>query len=136
MANFATQYLYAWLLRNNVEIYEWRQSVVHGKVAVVDNHWVTVGSFNLNHLSALESIELNYIFNDKPVASVALHELQQIIEHECDYVAPEKFVESHTVFRQLREWFAYRFYRVSLRVLLLFGASWKYVPQRRRAIEG
>lgn len=136
MANYATQYLYAWLLRNKVEIYEWTKSVVHGKVAVVDKYWLTVGSFNLNHLSALESIELNYIFKHRPVAAEALQELNQIINEECEYITPEKFSKSHTLGKKLREWFAYRLYRVSLRILLLFGASWKYAPQRKKAIEG
>jgi cardiolipin synthase len=47
----ATHHIYATLLDNNIELYEWDKTVLHGKAAVVDGNWTTIGSFNLNNLS-------------------------------------------------------------------------------------
>ncbi len=52
-------HLYTKLLRHNIELYEWKSSVLHGKTAVIDSNWTTIGSFNLNNLSSFGSIELN-----------------------------------------------------------------------------
>jgi cardiolipin synthase len=46
----ATQFLYDFILRNNIKIYEYLPSNLHAKVATVDGVWCTVGSYNLNHL--------------------------------------------------------------------------------------
>lgn len=59
MTRRATCYLYAKLFRYNIELYEWNQSVLHGKAMVVDGKWTTIGSFNLNNLSSYASIEMN-----------------------------------------------------------------------------
>jgi cardiolipin synthase len=45
-------------LDNNIELYEWDKTVLHGKAAVVDGNW-TIGSFNLNNLSSYGSLEMN-----------------------------------------------------------------------------
>ena len=55
----AERWMYDWLLRNNIELYEYQASVLHAKVAVCDGEWATVGSYNINKISAYASIELN-----------------------------------------------------------------------------
>jgi cardiolipin synthase len=52
IAKYAERYMYKWLLRQEVEIYEYRLNVLHGKVAVCDDQWLTIGSYNINNLSA------------------------------------------------------------------------------------
>ncbi len=69
MAKRATRYFYREMLRNNITIYEWNKSVLHGKMAVVDDKWVTVGSYNLNHLSHYSSIEMNVEVLDQDFAA-------------------------------------------------------------------
>ena len=60
----ATQFLYDFILRNNIKIYEYLPSNLHAKVATVDGVWCTVGSYNLNHLSDYGSIEINAAIHD------------------------------------------------------------------------
>jgi cardiolipin synthase len=55
----AERWLYDWLLRHNIEIYEYEPAVLHAKTAVFDSEWVTIGSYNINNISAYTSIELN-----------------------------------------------------------------------------
>ncbi len=59
----ATCFLYGKLLKYNIELYEWDQSILHGKVAVIDGNWTTIGSFNLNNLSSYGSLEMNVEIN-------------------------------------------------------------------------
>src|SRR5882724_1584430 len=52
IARLAEQYMYRWLFRNGIEIYEYQDTVLHGKLAVYDGAWATVGSYNVNRISA------------------------------------------------------------------------------------
>lgn len=47
-----------------VQIYEYRRRPLHGKVAVMDDHWATVGSSNLDPLS-LSLNSANLIIHDR-----------------------------------------------------------------------
>ena len=64
----ATKFLYDFILRNNIKIYEYLPSNLHAKVATVDGKWSTIGSYNLNHLSDYGSIEMNVDILDNDFA--------------------------------------------------------------------
>jgi cardiolipin synthase len=73
MQYHAARPVYGALLDAGVEIHEYEASFLHAKVAVVDGHWSTVGSSNLDPFSLLLAREANVVINDRPFA----HELQQ-----------------------------------------------------------
>lgn len=56
---WATRLLYKNLIRNGIEVYEYRKSLLHAKVAVIDRSWFTVGSANLDLFSLVLSLEAN-----------------------------------------------------------------------------
>jgi cardiolipin synthase len=56
------------LLAAGVEIHEYRVGFLHAKVAVVDGHWATVGSSNLDPLSLLLAREANVVVDDTQLA--------------------------------------------------------------------
>ncbi len=56
------------LLAAGVEIHEYSAGFLHAKVAVVDSHWATVGSSNLDPLSLLLAREANVVVEDAPFA--------------------------------------------------------------------
>ncbi|MES2951122.1 MAG: cardiolipin synthase ClsB [Pseudomonadota bacterium] len=56
------------LLAAGVEIHEYSAGFLHAKVAVVDGHWATVGSSNLDPLSLLLAREANVVIDDAPFA--------------------------------------------------------------------
>ena len=60
----ATRPVYGKLLAAGVEIYEYSASFLHAKVAVIDGHWATVGSSNLEPLSLLLAREANVVVDD------------------------------------------------------------------------
>lgn len=59
LISYACSGVYGRLLRRGIEIYEWQESVLHAKTAVIDGTWLTVGSHNLNYRSFLNNLEAN-----------------------------------------------------------------------------
>ncbi len=64
MQYHATRPVYGALLAAGVEIHEYSVSFLHAKVAVIDGHWATVGSSNLDPLSLLLAREANVVVDD------------------------------------------------------------------------
>ncbi len=119
VVKYASDYLYGWLIRNNIQVYESQHSMVHGKVAIVDEKWATVGSYNQNHLSAYLSIELNLdIVNHDFAKSFNAH-LLEVIDKECIEITSEVFIRNSSVLSKLRRWFSYQLVRLSLRILFV-----------------
>lgn len=118
MFQAATTWLYDFLFRNGIKIHEWKKSVLHGKVAVIDDNWATVGSFNLNHLSAYGSIELNVDVPDEAFVKGFKEHLQSIIETGCEQAFPEKQNRRWTA--RLRRWFAYQLTRTFIKLMVIF----------------
>jgi cardiolipin synthase len=64
---------YTYLLREGVVIHEYKQRALHGKVALIDREWSTVGSSNLDPLSLALNLEVNLFIRD-PALNQHLHE--------------------------------------------------------------
>jgi cardiolipin synthase len=79
IAKAAERFFYPWLLRHNIEIYEYRKKVLHGKMATYDRQWVTVGSYNFNNISTYASVELNLDVLSQPFAKQVDKEFEEII---------------------------------------------------------
>jgi cardiolipin synthase A/B len=77
----ASTWLYGWMLRNRFEIYEWEKTILHGKMTSIDNNWVTVGSYNVNHLSDYASIETNIETQDPSFCETVNKEIKEIIKN-------------------------------------------------------
>ena len=114
LAKYAEQYLYAWMLRNGIEIYEYQPSVLHAKLMAVDDHWVTIGSFNVNNVSAYASKELNLDVRNKTFASSVARLMDKIIEEDCVQVTEKNFISNATFFKRFLQKSAYEFIRVVL----------------------
>lgn len=70
--------LYDYLLRDGVVIHEYDQGILHGKVALADHEWASVGSSNLDPLSLTLNLEANLMVRDAPVnRSLHDHLLEQ-----------------------------------------------------------
>lgn len=68
LQHYATHALYEKLLRAKVEIFEYQASFMHAKVAVIDSHWATVGSSNIDPFSLLLAREANLLVRDTDFA--------------------------------------------------------------------
>lgn len=109
MAKHAERYLYDWMLKNNIEIYEYQETVLHAKLAVYDSSWVTVGSYNVNNISAYASLEMNMDINQKSFAIATEKELEDIITRHCKQITKENYASSTHFFRRLWQRFCYNF---------------------------
>lgn len=106
MTRRASCYLYSKLLKHNIELYEWNQSVLHGKAMVVDGSWSTIGSFNLNNLSSYASIEMNVGIESPAFAALFEEELQQILL-QCQKITPESFQTRNTISSKINNALSY-----------------------------
>jgi cardiolipin synthase A/B len=77
----AMSYWYAWMLRNNIELFEWDKTILHAKLIAVDNDLVSIGSYNINHLSHFSSIETNLEVKDESFCSKVKFELEGVMNH-------------------------------------------------------
>jgi cardiolipin synthase len=119
----ATNFLYSFILRNNISIYEYLPSNLHAKVATVDGKWSTIGSYNLNHLSDYGSIELNVDISDSRFARKFEELLIRIIKKDCRQVIFEDYLRRRTWFSKLSDWFSYQMIRILMRAMFLLTSK-------------
>ncbi len=89
IARVAGRLLYESLIKDGVAIHEYCRREMHGKVAVVDGIWTTVGSSNLDPLSLSLNLEANVLIRDAEFAATLQRRLQYLIEHDCEQAKPE-----------------------------------------------
>jgi cardiolipin synthase A/B len=112
LAKYAERWMYDWLLRNKIELYEYQPAVLHAKVAVCDGEWFTIGSYNVNNISAYASIELNLDVRNAVFAKELEQTLDKIIDTDCIHITKEKNRQSKNIFKQFIRWCSYQFIRV------------------------
>ena len=125
LSKYAERWMYDWLLRNNIELYEYQPAVLHAKIAVCDNSWVTLGSYNINNISAYASIELNTDVMNADFAAATGKTLDAIIHQDCKKIIIAVPGYHKNIFLQFQQWCAYQFIRV---VFYMFTF---YFKQRR-----
>lgn len=85
----AASMLYHYLLRAGVRIYEYCERPLHGKVAVMDDDWATVGSSNLDPMSLSFNLEANVIIRDRDFNQALSDKLTHLMAHACTQVTEE-----------------------------------------------
>jgi len=103
----ATQYLYAYFLRNGVEIYQWKKSIMHGKLATIDNTWTSIGSFNLNYTGYQQNLEMNVDVYSGSFTEEINEILREIIKNGCEKIEAAEFIEKAPVKIRLYRFFCY-----------------------------
>jgi cardiolipin synthase len=103
----ASEYLYKYFLQNDVEIYQWTKSILHGKLATIDDHWATVGSFNLNYTSYQQNLEMNVNIYSEEFTSDLKKLIENIISEGCVKLDAETFKVSSPVSLRMKRFFYY-----------------------------
>ena len=127
----ATNFLYDFILRNNITIYEYLPSNLHAKVATVDGNWSTIGSYNMNHLSDYGSIEMNANILNTQFAEKFEEILLGIIEKDCRQVTFEEYTKRKTWLFQLTDWFSYQMIRIMMRLMFALAAKRSPTPNNK-----
>jgi cardiolipin synthase len=81
---------YPKLLKHGVKIFEYQKTQLHGKVAVVDDEWATVGSSNYDGLSLFVNQEANIVVKDAGFARALRDHIRSGVK-EAVPVHPEEF---------------------------------------------
>ena len=113
----ATNFLYDFILRNNISIYEYLPSNLHAKVATVDGKWSTIGSYNMNHLSDYGSVEMNVNILDEKFTANFEKVLMDVIKKDCRQVTFEEYRKRKTWLFQFIDWLAYQMIRGFTRLM-------------------
>jgi cardiolipin synthase len=111
IAKYAERYMYQWLLKNGIEIFEYERSVLHGKMATCDGQWITVGSYNINTISANASIELNLAITDHVFTKQAEQQLNEIMLEDCQKITPQN-LKTYSWTVRIAHRAAYYIYRI------------------------
>ncbi|WDG41970.1 cardiolipin synthase ClsB [Pseudomonas synxantha] len=83
LAKLAARMLYDYLLKDGVVIHEYCQRPLHGKVALVDDEWSTVGSSNLDPLSLALNLEANVLIRDRTFNQQLYERLEALARNHC-----------------------------------------------------
>jgi cardiolipin synthase len=108
---------YPKLLEHGVKIYEYQKTQLHGKVAVVDDEWATVGSSNYDGFSLFVNQEANIVVKDQDFAQALRDHIRHGV-NDAVRIHPEEF--RNTPWHK-RAWYgaAFLLYRAMLRVITM-----------------
>jgi cardiolipin synthase len=117
--DYAVPFLYGSLLQAGVKIAEYEKTMLHGKVAVVDSSWGTVGSSNLDALSLMVNNEANVVL----VADTEILDLRDAMLTAFDESRriDEAHYDARPIGERLLNWLAYNTYRAAMKVLTVGG---------------
>jgi cardiolipin synthase len=94
-AYYASHALYRELLEGGIEIYDYTLSFMHGKAAVIDCKWATVGSSNIEPLSFFHAREANIVVEDQAFSRTLHQRLLHAIEAGSIAVTIENLSDSY-----------------------------------------
>lgn len=104
---YATRSIYDRLLKAGVRMYEWNGRVLHAKTAVIDSHWCTVGSSNLDMQSLVFNLEVNAIVENPAFA----HAMETMFAEDlqfCEEITLDR-QEKRASWERAASWAAYLF---------------------------
>lgn len=102
------------------------QSFLHAKVAVIDGHWATLGSSNIDPFSLLLAREANVVVDDAAFAATLTASLKKTMETDGRRIPPDHWVdhwEQQPAGLRILGWLCYGLLR------LMMGIS-GYAPER------
>lgn len=117
MQDAVARSFYPKLLKSGVKVVEYRKTQLHGKVAVIDDEWATVGSSNWDGFSLLINQEANVVIKDRAFAQ----SLRQHIEEAVADSAAVRLEDYANIPWYERAWYgaAYLLYKGILRIITM-----------------
>ena len=124
LLHYATQALYGNLLKSGIRIVEYRSGFLHAKVAVIDDHWATVGSSNIDPFSLLLAREANVVVSDAGFATQLRNSLGRASTTDAVEITRAELKRSSLSARTLR-WGAYGLVRLMLGLTRYGGKDYR-----------
>ena len=126
IVKIAASMLYHHLLHAGVRIYEYCDRPLHGKVAVMDDSWATVGSSNLDPLSLSLNLEANVVIRDTAFNQQLYERLAHLMRHSCKRIQTDNLETEWSGWRLVRSFFVFHFLR-----WYPIAATWLPNPRKR-----
>ncbi len=111
LQHYASRALYGNFLDAGIEIYEYRKSFLHAKVAVIDGHWATVGSSNIDPFSLLFSHEANIAVEDKEFGATLAQSLKRTMATDGLRILRDNWKQQPASLR-FKSWLSYGLLRL------------------------
>ena len=124
LLHYATQSLYARLLRENVRIFEYHRSFLHAKVAVIDQSWATVGSSNIDPFSLLLAREANLVVRDLGFAQTLRASLQRAMDSGAREIGNDELARKSIANRTMSR-IAYSLVRLAISLTRYGGQEYR-----------
>jgi cardiolipin synthase len=124
LLHYATQALYGSLLKSGIRIVEYRTGFLHAKVGVIDDHWATVGSSNIDPFSLLLAREANVIVHNAGFATQLRNSLGRACTEDAVEITRADLKRSSLFARMLR-WGAYGLVRLMLGLTRYGGKDYR-----------
>ncbi len=113
LQHYASRALYGNFLDAGIEIYEYRKSFLHAKVAAIDGHWATVGSSNIDPFSLLLSREANVVVDDEAFGASMALSLKRTVETDGRRILADNWKQQSAGLRFV-SWLSYGFLRLMI----------------------
>lgn len=110
---YAMRSLYPYLLSRDIALYEYRLSILHAKVAVIDSKWATVGSSNIDPFSLMLAREANVLIEDRKFALELKTSLHEALSHGARRLSQDD-LKRLSVLKRLMSWAAYQLVRLAI----------------------
>ncbi|MDE1165423.1 MAG: cardiolipin synthase ClsB [Pseudomonas sp.] len=95
LVRLCSRLLYNYLLREGVVIREYCDRPLHGKVAVIDRQWSTVGSSNLDPLSLSLNLEANLFIRDQAFNQRLHDHLEALAQQSCKSITLQRVLRGY-----------------------------------------
>ncbi len=112
LLQMATRALYEQLLGAGIKIYEYEKSMMHCKVATIDDQWATVGSSNLDPFSLFLNREANIVVYDEGFARDLCLSVHAEIKENARQFDPADW-QRRPLIERIKSWLAYGFARAA-----------------------
>ena len=104
--------LYSHLAKAGVRIFEYCERPLHGKVALIDDEWATIGSSNLDPLSLSLNLEANVVIRDRGFNHTLAAKLDELVQRACTQVRYEEMEASGGFAHVARSFIAFHLVRL------------------------
>lgn len=122
LPNHATKALYGSLLDAGIEIHEYTASQMHSKVAVIDRHWLTVGSSNIDPFSLWLAHEANVVVDDADFAAELRADIEIALQMASRQLHPTSWQRQSLIKRAIA-WFSYGLVRLAMGIVGINDAT-------------
>lgn len=119
----ATRYFYRIFFKHRMKIFEFPERILHGKLWIVDDKVVSVGSFNFNHLSEYTSVETNIQVADAEFCATVWEELESIFKEYSIAIGEEIYLKKLSPLHRFRLWVSYTATTILMKLAFAFTSK-------------